>query len=184
MPVDVAAATPDRVARPLVVPLPESICRTRHGNSPSKSAWVVQLRRSSELKSKRRPPRGASAPKSSSVSTAPLLALLPRSAGGATSFGAEVGLPGGGPRRLLGEASPEPLSAGKTAGEVPTAVGFADRFGADSVVVAAAAFSARRGFSAAAATRSVVARAAVSAERSSAAGSDFLRFRRGGRLGS
>ena len=100
------------------------------------------------------------------------------------AFGAEVRLPGGGPRPLLGEASPEPPPAGKPAGEVPTAVGFADRLGADGDVVGAADFPARRGFSAAAATRSAVSRPAVSAEHSSPAGSDFLRFRRGGRLGS
>ena len=117
----------------------------------------------------------------SSVATAPS-ALLARSARGATHFGAEVPLPAGGPRRLLVEASPEQPPAGKTAGEVPTSVDLVDRFGADGDVVAD--FSARRGFSAAAATRSAVSRPAVSAAHSSPAGSDFLRFRRGGRLGS
>ena len=51
--------------------------------------------------------------------------LLARWARGATHFCAEVRLPGGGPRSLLGAASPEQPLAGKTAGEVPTAVGFA-----------------------------------------------------------
>ena len=56
----------------------------------------------------------------------------------------------------MGAASAAPPPAGKTAGEVPAAVGFADRFGADGDVVATADLSARRGFPAAAATRSVV----------------------------
>ena len=107
-----------------------------------------------------------------------------RSARGVTHFGAEVGLPSGGPRPPLGENSAERPAAGTTAGEVPPTAGLADRFGADRDVVAAADSSTRRGFLAAAATRSAVSRPAASAERSWLAASDFLRFRRGGRLGS
>ena len=110
-------------------------------------------------------------------------APLARSDRGATSFGAEAGLPGGGPSRLWGEALPEPTRPGTVAGTALSAVCFADCLVAERNTVFASDSWGRRGSSAAAATCSAVSRAAVPDEPSAPAESDF-RFRRGGRLGS